>query len=297
MKKFLKWTGYVIGGLLATVAGGLFAVSCVSESRAAERYDVTPAAVAIPEGEDALAEGQRLYRSRGCADCHTEDGGGKVVLDDAPGRFVGSNLTKIARDYDVVDFVRAVRHGVAKDGRPLVMMPSMEYWHMSDRDLGHIIAYVKTLPPVERELPPQEPRLLGKVLHVFEVFPAYSAELIDHDAPRPAEPAVGPTREYGAYLAVGTCVGCHGEGMSGGPIPGAPPDMGNPANLTPHETGLAGWSRDDFVRVMREGERPDGRQIATEQMPWENFRHFTDVELDALWTHLSSLPPRPHGNR
>jgi mono/diheme cytochrome c family protein len=177
------------------------------------------------------------------------------------------------------------------------MMPSLEYWHMSDRDLGHIIAYVKSLPPVTRELPSQEPRLLGKVLHVFEVFPAYSAELIDHDAPRPAEPAVGPTREYGAYLAVGTCVGCHGEGMSGGPIPGAPPDMGTPANLTLHATGLAGWSRDDFVRAMREGKRPDGRELSTEQMPWQNFRHFTDVELDALWAHLSELPPRPHGDR
>lgn len=296
MKRLLEWTGYVIGGLVVLVGASVGIMSCVSDSRATTRYDISPEPVELPTGPEALAEGERLYIARGCVDCHGEDGAGRVIMDDAPARIAGSNLTKTARAYSNVDLVRAVRHGVAKDGRPLIFMPSHEYWGMSDADLGHILAYVRSLPAMDRDPPVSEVRVLGKVLHVIDALPMYPAEKIDHDAPRPEPLEPAPTAEYGAYLAVG-CIGCHGHGYSGGPIPGAPPELGIPANLTPHDSGLAGWTEDQFITVMRTGKRPDGRQIASAQMPWENFRRMTEVELKAIWAFLQTLEPVESGNR
>ena len=140
--------------------------SCMSASRLEERYQVSPAPVTVPTDPAAIAEGERLYLARGCIDCHDRDAGGKVMIDDAPGRIVGANLTKTVREYEDIDLVRAIRHGVARDGRPLIMMPSAEYYFLPDVEVGALIAYLRTLPEVERDLPSQELRLLGSVLHV-----------------------------------------------------------------------------------------------------------------------------------
>jgi cytochrome c553 len=234
--------------------------------------------------------------SRGCGECHGARGEGKVVIDDAPGLLAGSNLTATAERYSDADFARAIRHAVAPDGRPLVFMPSRDFWPMSDRDLGMIVAYIRSLPRVDHEVPACELRPVGQVLHVLGLFPAAEAEVIDHDAPRPREVPIAPTAAYGGYLANG-CTGCHGEHFSGGPIPGAPPELGVPRNLTPHETGLAAWTEAEFVAVMREGKRPDGTQVDPRQMPYPILGLMTDVELEALWAYLRTVPPRPFGER
>ena len=71
-------------------------------------------------------------------------------------------------------------------------------------------------------------------------------------------------------------------------VPGTPPT----ANLTLHPDALGTWRRDDFVRVMRTGVRPDGR-VLHPMMPWREFGTMTDTELDALWAHFGTLPPAP----
>jgi mono/diheme cytochrome c family protein len=102
------------------------------------------------------------------------------------------------------------------------------------------------------------------------------------------------TPAYGKYLAsVSGCHGCHGFGLSGGPVAG-PPGLPLAANLTP--TGLGGWTESDFVRAMREGRRPDGRELDP-FMPWRNFAAMTDTELAALWAYLRSAAPRKTGNK
>ena len=99
-------------------------------------------------------------------------------------------------------------------------------------------------------------------LVVSRVYPILSAEVIDHTAPRPPVVAKGPTVDYGRYLASKSCMGCHGEGLSGGPVPGVPPDPPQPRNQTPDkETGLGNWSQEDFIRALREGQRPDGTAL------------------------------------
>ena len=101
------------------------------------------------------------------------------------------------------------------------------------------------------------------------------------------------TVEYGHYIAqVGGCTGCHGAGLSGGPIPGVPPDFPPAQNLTP--TGIGQWSDADIVRALRVGKRPDGTTI-NQFMPWPYTASMTDTEMAALIKYLRSVPPRPTG--
>jgi cytochrome c553 len=296
MKKWMRRIAIVLGALIAllAIAAGVF--RWISSERQARRYDVERPDLRLPEGRDVLAEGERLYVARGCRDCHAADGGGKTVIDAPPIRVSGSNLTEIAPRYTNADLAVAIREGVAKDGRALLFMPSHELHNLGDRDVGHLIAYIRTLPRVERTFPKDELRLIGNVLHVLGMFPAVPAELIDRSRPRPPAPEPAATAEYGAYLAAG-CTGCHGTGLSGGPIPGAPPELGTPSNLTQHASGLRDWTLDDFRSAMREGKRPDGRVLDPEQMPWPALSRMSDVEIEALWAHLRTVPALAAENR
>jgi mono/diheme cytochrome c family protein len=247
-----------------------------------------------------LEWGEHIATTRGCRDCHGEDLGGAVFADEMPVfRLYGSNLTPIGvgASYSDEDWIRAIRHGVGPDGKPLLFMPSYEYYYLSDRDLGALIAYLKSLPAVDRDSPGSQVGPLGRVLFKAGKLPLIPAEMIDHQAPRPETPMPGATVAYGEYLAVG-CTGCHGEGFSGGAIPGVPPDWPEASNITPdRETGLGNWTRADFFRAMREGRRPDGTELRAEYMPWSNFVRFSDQELTALWMYLETLEPRPAGGR
>jgi mono/diheme cytochrome c family protein len=121
-----------------------------------------------------------------------------------------------------------------------------------------------------------------------------------------APPAsAGSEIERGKYLAtIMDCTGCH----TGGALAGAPdparylvgsdigfhlPGLGifYPPNLTPDaETGLGNWSEDEIIAAVREGLRPDGRELAP-IMPWHSYAVLTDPDALALARYLKSLPP------
>ncbi|MCB0197073.1 MAG: cytochrome c [Anaerolineae bacterium] len=302
MKKIFKWIGWIVGIVVGLLIVALLGVYVVSTMQLNKTYQVEPAALTIPTGEAAITEGGRQFLTRGCIDCHGENGAGKMVVDDALiGHVIASNLTPgkggVGQNYTDMDWVRAIRHGIGPDGKPLVIMPSVEYNAINDDDLGTIVAYLKSLPAVDHTPDPITVGPLGRVLLVSKAIPVLPAEQIDHDAPRPVAVAKGETVEYGHYLAQ-TCMGCHGEGLSGGPIPGLPPDPPNPQNLTPDpESGLGKWDEADFALVMRQGQRPDGTAVDPAKMPWPAFQHMTDEELNALWLYLQSVPAKPYGER
>ena len=102
---------------------------------------------------------------------------------------------------------------------------------------------------------------------------------------------------HGAYVA-NACIGCHGPGLAGGRIPGAPPDWPAAANLTPGAgTALANYADEKaFVAMMRSGVRPDGSAIST-VMPFGSLKAMSDIDLEALFLYLKSLAPRAAGSR
>ncbi len=296
MKKAILVVLAVLVGLVVLAFGGARAASAMKE---AATYEVTLVDVPIPTDAESLVEGERLFVSRGCGggDCHGPDGGGHVMMTDGPfGTITATNLTVTTAEFTARDWDRAVRHGMRADGRSLVFMPSLDFAGMPDRELGMIAAYVRSLPRVERTLPATDVGMLARVIDLTGGFELYPASAIDHDAVAAPDPEPGRTAAYGEYLAR-LCTGCHGATFSGGPIPGAPPELGLPRNITFHETGLASWSEDDFRVAMREGRTPDGSTLNRAQMPWPELGRMTDDELGAIYLYLQTLPHRPEGER
>jgi len=295
---YLKWGGI---SLLAVLILAATAAYGTTELRFRKTYSIPDYPLTLSTDVDVLARGQHIATTRGCVDCHGPSLQGQIFLD-VPilAQLFASNLTSgeggIGDEYTPADWERAIRHGVRPGGKPLLFMPSHEFYPLSDEDLVALVSYLKSLPPASTEIPPNRVGPLGRVLVATRQIPNFvPAELIDHEAPRPNAPLPGRSVEFGGYLATG-CTGCHGERFSGGPIPGAPPEFLPPANITPHASGVGAWGEEDFVRLMREGRRPDGTSIDP-QMPWQSLGQMTDDELGALWLFLSSLEPLEYGSR
>jgi mono/diheme cytochrome c family protein len=297
MRPVFRWTAIILGSLAGLAVLALAVVYGISEQHFRKTYDVQPPALAVRADAQTIARGKHIAMTRGCTDCHGDNLGGKVFMDDLPvARLFASNLTPgkggVGKAYRDADWVRSIRHGVDPAGKPLLFMPSHEFNGFSDEDAGALVAYLKTVPPVDNSLPKNSVGPVGRVLYLTGQVPLVPAELIQHDTRPRSAPPVGPTAAYGKYLAAG-CTGCHGEGFSGGKIPG-PPGIPEAANLTPHATGLAGWTEQDFFRALREGKRPNGAKV-DDFMPWRTTARMTDVEIRALWAYLRTVEPRAKG--
>ncbi len=196
------------------------------------------------------------------------------------------------------DLVRGIRHGVRKDGTGLLFMPSTEFYYLSDDDLGDVIAYIKSVPPVDNEMPASEISFIGRVvMTLVKGITFIPAELIPHEAPRPTAPTVGTTPEYGAYLTQ-SCHVCHGMTMSGGVIPGFPADWPPAPNITfGGGSALPTWTEEEFIQTLRTGFTPEGKELRAAYMPWNSYKFMSDDELKATWAYLQSLPKLEYGNR
>lgn len=261
-----------------------------------EARGLTPEEAAEAALAEARERGRHLVESRyACADCHGEDFGGGVMVD-APimGRLLGPNITTGAgsrsQGYTAADWDRIVRHGVRRDGK-VSAMPSQDFQRMSDQELSDIVAYIRSMPAVDAEVPPVTLGPLGKFLVATGQIPLAPDLVADHFAAHdPAPPVAEVTEVFGAHLA-GTCVGCHGPQLAGGKVPGGDPAWPAASNLTPAGPGMGSWSYDEFASVMRQGRRPDGSALLPPMSQVAAYTaRMTDTELEALWTYLRSVP-------
>jgi mono/diheme cytochrome c family protein len=293
MKTWMKRTGIAVA-LLVVVAGVAFvAAATLGERKLARRIEVTVAPVAYQDGPAVVERGRYLFVSRGCADCHGKDGGGQVVIDDGKGlRVRAPNIAggaPVVAGYTPVDWVRTIRHGVKPDGRPLLIMPSEDWNRLTDADVAAIVAYTRQLPPApgggtEITLP-----MPMKALYAIGAI-RDAAEKIDHRLP-PAQPVPeAVSAEHGAYVANG-CIGCHGAKLTGGKIPGTPPDWPPAARLRPGEGNAMERypTPESFAAMLKTGKRPDGSAISP-VMPFAALGAMSDVDVRALYLHLRALP-------
>lgn len=268
----------------------------VSDSAMNKVYSVKAIALEVEPSPELVERGRELATYRGCRDCHGENLAGRIVADDMPVmRLAGPNITPASRvkDYSDHELATLIRHGVRPDGTPVRFMPSYEYVNLSHGDLAAIISYVRSVAPIEGG-PTFDVGPVGRALHLAGELPLLPAEFIDHDT-KPANPTRGPTVEYGKYLST-ACTGCHGSRLSGGPIPGVPPDWPEAPNLTAHESGLESWAFEDFKTALRTGKRPDGSEIQEQYMPWKLAGQSPDDDLLALWKYLRSVQPKAKGS-
>ena len=300
IRKIFKWIGIVLGsliGLLLLAFVVLYTIGTVKWNKMHGPYDLPVETISVPTDQASIARGEHVATIHMCKDCHTETWRGQ--FESVPGLITLSvpNLTSGAGGIGATntdeDWVRAIRHGVGHDGRGLVLMPSRLWYYINDDDLADLIAYLKSLPPVDNKLPNSELGPLGRVMLALGKLPSDlipNVTVIDHDGPRPVAPEPGVTVEYGKYLAI-TCTACHGSNLNGKLIQTDAEYLA--PNLTPGGE-LHAWSEEDFMATLRTGVTPGGKQLKS-VMPWKYFGQMTDDELKAVWMYLQSLPALPQG--
>jgi len=300
VKRVLQVAGLGVGAVALT--GAAYGGVQVSQYDASmdKVYDVPVPTVALSKDPAVVARGKHLVESgAGCgiSACHGIDLGGGKPIDVGPiGTFAGPNITgaNVGAAYSDGELARLIRHGVKKDGHTVRFMPVQDFSWRPDSDVTAIISYIRSVPPADRPNEGTVIKPLGKILDRRDAFIIDVARRIDHTR-RETVPDPAPTAEYGAFVAR-LCTGCHGEHFSGGKIPGTPPSIPIPLNLTPDGTGLKDWSFEDFDKLMRTAVRKNGKSLDP-FMPVEAWRNFDDTEMHAIWAYLRTLPPMPFGGR
>ena len=307
MKKVLK----IIGKILLVIVGLLLIVAAYINFSGIPSYEVNAPDLKIEYDSTRIARGAHLA-SMICANCHRGKSGlldGKQMLDAPPefGKIWAPNIThhpdsKLS-PYTDGELAYLLRTGIKRDGN--FAPPWMQKFPlMSDEDLYSVIAWLRSddpmLAPSDVQQPACEPSFLSKMLCRVAFKP-----LPYPDKPIEAPPITDKVA-YGRYLTTAAveCYACHSADFKtmdmlvpentvgyfggGNPLLDEEGNVIPSANLTPHATGLADWTYEEFSRTLRTGLRPDGTGVST-AMP--KFPQFSDQEIEAIWAYLQTLPP------
>lgn len=309
MIKILKLLGLLILAFLVIIGLGAAYIQLSGiptyENKAPEDFPV------IADSAN-IAEGARMA-SMLCANCHRSDDGklgGDYLSDVAEfGEIWAPNITQHKvygkiNEYTDGELAYLLRTGIKKNGEysPPYMV---KFPHLSDEDLNNIIAFLRSdhpmVQPSDNDPPLCQPSFLTKMLCRVAFGPL----------PWPTQPIVAPKETdkvaWGKYLALAKydCYSCHSadfktlnilepelsEGFMGGGnrLLNLDGDEVLSSNLTmDKETGLGEWTEEEFIKTVRFGVRPDGRDaIAFPMLPYTRMH---DKEVSAIWAYLQSIP-------
>ena len=298
MKKVLKWIGIILGILIVVIIVSVYMLTRKADKMMVRKFEITPQYFSITSDSVSIARGKAL--SQLCKECHGEQLEGFAFFNDkAVGVLNAPNLTKgrgsATINYQDVDWIRSIRHGVRPNGDGLMVMPADDYANLSKEDIGGLISYLKTLPPVDHEPQKNYLTVLGKVLlatgQIGKNGELFAASVIDHSKPLVEAMPIAATTEYGEYVMnISGCKTCHGPQLNGGksPNPNSPPVP----NLTP-AGNLSKWSAEQFTTTLRTGLTPEGKQLQKEFMPYTAFTSLSDEEMTALYMYIKTLPSVP----
>lgn len=252
-----------------------------------------------------------------CMDCHAVRdfslyagppkpgslGGGGDVFDHNmgfPGRFVSRNLTPSSLgEWTDGEIFRAITSGVSRDGSALFpVMPYLHYSKLAEEDIHAVIAYLRTLEPIENDLDASKADFpVNLIMNTMPVKPDLN--------PRPSKDDI---IEYGKYMiTAAACTDCHTR-MENGKYVGEPYAGGNEfmfpdgsvvraANITPHpSTGIGNWSKEMFVSRFKmyadSSYVPRTVQAGEMQtlMPWQMYAGMSEEDLGAIYEYLKTIP-------
>ena len=292
MRKFLKWTGIVILclGLIIVIAS--FIMINKYKKMATVEYEANPTPITTLTDSASLVRGASIAASL-CSGCHGGDLAGKEFFNVPElGVVPAPNITRGGRtkDYSDVDYVKAIKYGVKPDGHGLFVMPVEDFNYMSDADLGALIGYLKSVPASDKTWADPTFTTMAQIMAGAGLFGTlYNAELVDLNNNKPiVAPEPGTDIAYGEYtLRIHGCWTCHGEKLNGNksPDPASPPG----SNITPGGN-FGKWSLDQFKDAMRNGVTPENLKLDPEFMPWPSLGLMTDVEMEAVYNYLKSMP-------
>jgi len=269
----MRWIVRGVAMLMALVVLAFAALYGGSSWAMRKHYAVPASHVTIPSDAASIAEGARMARIASCRDCHGMNGQGKVLFE-APmvGRVAPPALARIAATMTDADLVNVIRHGVHKDGTSLYVMPTRALSHLSDEDVGRIVAWIRTLQPSARDsLAMTEFGLGGRAILLAGKLPPMASE-------RDEAPAHTPT-DRGKYIVDIGCKACHKlheqNVMDDGKI--APP-------LAPM---AAAYDPAAFRRLLSSGEGMSNRDLGIMSVVGrDSFGALTDAEVAQVQAYL-----------
>jgi plastocyanin len=258
------------------------------------------------------SRGEYLFHASGCAGCHTAPDGPPLAggrrLETEFGVFHVPNITPdpetgIGR-WSEQDFIRAMKQGLSPQGEPYFpAFPYPWYTRIYTFELSDLWAYLQTLGPVRNEVPPHDlsfPFGQRALIHGWRLFDF-------EPGPAPAHPARSRLWNRGSYLvnAVAHCGACHttktGFGTYRDDMFLAGSDRIPVGHVAPNitsdrETGIGEWSKDDIVKLLETGQRPDGSFVAgpMAEVVAQRTTRLTDEDRRAIAEYLISIPPVSH---
>lgn len=217
-----------------------------------------------------------------------------------PGKFYSKNITPAhLGSWTDGEIFRAITTGVNKQGEPLFpVMPYRNYSKMDKEDIYDIIAYLRSLDPVENEIPASEADF--PMNFILRTIPK-NAEFAEKPHPSQKE-------EYGGYLVnAAGCIDCHTQVKNGQIIPEMafsggrkfkmPTGVLRSANITPDTlTGIGSWSEEIFVNRFKSYSNPEnigkvGEGEFNTLMPWSMYAGMKKSDLEAIYAYLQTLDP------
>lgn len=314
MKKLFIVLGILLCVLILAIGGILTYVSTALP-------DVGPAPdIEVEKTAERIERGKHLANNvMVCLHCHTPQdksrfahpmkkdslGAGGVLFgteEGLPGNYYSPNLTPAnLGDWTDGEIYRAIAEGVNKDGKALFpLMPHPTYGKLEKEDLYSVIAYLRTLEPIENDVPESE-----------SFFPM---NFIINTIPQPAEHTmVKDTSDpvaWGKYLvSSASCADCHTPMEQGKFIPGMDFAGGNEfpmidgsivrtANITPdYKTGIGSWGEEQFVQRFKAYADTSFKYNVISHgqfntaMPWQQYSQMSEEELKAIYAYLRSVNP------
>lgn len=276
MKKIIRWTGIVLGGLIVAILVSGFVLYRAGKKKLSQSYpNISVKSIGIPNDSNAIVRGKHISIIWACTKCHGEDLSGKFLAKDPIGGSIPllatlriANLTSgkggVGKFYNDIDWIRAIRHGVKPNNQPETFM---YFSTMSDQDLGDLIAYLKQISPIDRDSSAIRYGPVIPIAYALGIFPPMT-ESIDHNALDADDPVPGATIQYGKYL-YSICAECHFNGIS---------------------NTVKKWNQEDFINTFHTGVLPNGKQFGP-TMSSKTFSEMNEMELSALWLYLQNQSP------
>ena len=255
-----------------------------------------------------------------CMDCHSTrdwskfsgpmtpgtNGKGGELFDEKlgfPGTFYSKNITPAnIKDWTDGEIFRTITTGVDKFGNALFpVMPYHYYGKMDKEDIYDIIAYIRSLPPIENKVPDR--KIDFPMNFIVNTIPVKASFVV--------KPPKSDTIKYGAYLVnAAACMECHTPVKKGQVIPELafsggrdfhmPNGLVNSANITSDKiTGIGGWTAEQFVERFKVYENPANvpKMSATEVntvMPWTMLAGMDTSDLRSIFAYLQTIKPIKH---
>jgi mono/diheme cytochrome c family protein len=265
-----------------------------------------------------LARGEYLVNNVAvCTDCHserdnsifgmpikagTEGGGSGITFGEGmgiPGEITPSNITPYKlKDWTDDDILKAITKGVNKKGDTLFpIMPYHNYSRVAKDDLMAIIAYIRTLKPIEKA---DVPKKLMIPPSMYGPLPANNIE--ENKRPDPSDKV-----KYGEYLVtMASCSDCHTPMTPQGPdfskffaggfrLKSDHVDV-TTANITPDSaTGIGSWTEEVFLAKFKTNLDAAEKKVnpgkMNTEMPWPAYAKMKVDDLKAIYAYLRTVPP------